>query len=170
MNSVIDRSEAAEYYFKYIDRVPHGDICETLQSQLTGTLAFLQTIDEERSLRRYDEGKWSIREVLGHLNDTERVFAFRAFWFARGFDSPLPSFDQNEAISRAASDARSWSTHVDEFRSVRLATLSFFRNLPDDAWSRRGIASGNPITVRALAHLAAGHLIHHVDILQNRYL
>ena len=106
----------------------------------------------------------------GVLNDTERLFIFRAFWFARGFDSPLPSFDQNIAAAAAAADERSWKSHLDEFRSVRGATLAFFRNLPADAWARSGIASGNPFTVRALAYIAAGHNTHHVSILRSRYL
>jgi hypothetical protein len=169
-NTAVDRSEAADYYFTYIDRVDGHDICAILQSQSTDALAFLQGISEEHSLRRYEPGKWSIRGVLGHINDTERLFVFRAFWFARGFDSPLPSFDQNVAMTHTPADTRAWNSHVDEFRSVRAATLSFFRNLPDEAWSRRGIASDNPFTVRALAYMAAGHVIHHLEIVRDRYL
>jgi hypothetical protein len=165
-----DRTEAAEYYFTYIDQVPSGDICRILDAQLAETLPFLQGISDDRSLHRYAPDKWSIREVLGHLNDTERLFVFRAFWFARGFDSPLPSFDQNIAVSAAGADARSWSSHVEEFRAVRAATLAFFQNLPADAWTRRGVASGNPFTVRALAYLAAGHVTHHMRIVRERYL
>jgi hypothetical protein len=164
-----DRTEAAEYYFTYIDQVPGGDICRILDAQLAETLPLLQGISEDRSLHRYAPDKWSIREVLGHLNDTERLFVFRAFWFARGFDSPLPSFDQHIAVSAAGAHARSWSSHVDEFRAVRAATVAFFRNLPADAWTRRGVASGNPFTVRALAYLAAGHVTHHLKILRERY-
>ena len=104
------------------------------------------------------------------MNDTERLFAFRAFWFARGFESPLPSFDQNVALAAAAADARPWQSHLDEFAAVRAATLSFFRHLPVDAWERRGTASGNPFSVRALAYLSAGHVFHHVAILNERYL
>jgi DinB superfamily len=165
-----DRTEAAEYYFTYINQVPDGDICAILEDQLPKTLALFEGITEEHSHHRYDAGKWTIREVLSHVNDAERLFVFRAFWFARGFDSPLPSFDQNEALARAAADARPWSSHVDEFRTVRAATLSFFRSLTDEAWSRRGIASDNPFTVRALAYIAAGHVLHHQRILRERYL
>src|SRR6266699_976016 len=109
-----DRTEAAEYYFTYIDQVPAGDICRTLEAQAGETLALLGAISDERSLYRYAPDKWSIRQVAGHLNDTERLFVFRAFWFARGFDSPLPSFDQHMAVSTAGSDERSWSSLVDE--------------------------------------------------------
>ena len=166
-----DRTESAEYYFTYIDKVPSGiDIREILETQLDETLSFLSGISEEKSLHRYAPGKWSIREVVGHLNDCERMFTFRAFWFARGFDSPLPSFDQNTAVSAAGSDARLLQSHVDEFRNVRGATLQLFQNMPDDAWPRRGIASGNPFSVRALAYIAAGHVTHHTQILKQQYL
>ena len=170
MTGFPDRTEAAEYYFRYIDLVPHGDICATLRSQASETLSLLKTISEELSLHRYAADKWTIREVLNHINDTERLFHMRAFWFARGFDTPLPSFDQNVANTSAAADRRPWATHVKEFSTVRAATLSLVENLPDDAWMRRGIASDNPFTVRALAFLAAGHVSHHVAILRGRYL
>jgi hypothetical protein len=164
-----ERTEAAEYYFRYIDQVPSGDICAILAAQHQETLAELRGISEDRSRHRYAPDKWSIREVLGHINDTERLFVARAFWFARGFATPLPSFDQNVAVAAAAADERSWNSHLEEFDAVRGATLSFFRNLPGDAWTRRGIASDNPFTVRALAYLAAGHVVHHMSILRSRY-
>ncbi len=104
-----------------------------------------------------------------HVNDTERLFAFRAFWFARGLESPLPSFDQDAAVPLAGADERSWASHIEEFQTVRAATLTLFRNLPDDAWTRRGVASGNPFTVRALAYICAGHVAHHVGVLKDRY-
>ena len=169
MTSVLDRTEAAEYYFRYIDLVAGDDICAALRTQLPETLTILEGITEERSRHRYAPDKWSIREVLGHLNDTERLFVSRAFWFARGFETPLPSFDQNIAITTAGADERTWRSHVDEFRTVRAATLSLFENLPQEAWLRRGTASGNPFSVRALAYLAAGHVAHHVAILEERY-
>lgn len=165
-----DRTEAAEYYFKYIDLVPDGDICATLEAQLSDTTALFARVPADRVDYRYAAGKWSIREVVSHLNDTERLFAFRAFWFARGFDTPLPSFDQHIAADHSAAGARSWSSHVDEFRSLRASTVLLFRHLPPEAWLRRGIASDNPFSVRALAYLAAGHVLHHVKILQERYL
>jgi hypothetical protein len=165
-----DRTEAAEYYFTYIDKVGPGDICRILEEQLAETLPLLEAISEDRSLHRYAPDKWSIRDVLGHLNDCERLFVSRAFWFARGFDSPLPSFDQNVAVSVAGADSRPWRSHIEEFRLVRAATVAFFSNLPSDAWARRGVASGNPFTVRALAYMAAGHVTHHVRILKERYL
>jgi hypothetical protein len=165
-----DRTEAAPYYFTYIDKVPSGDILAIMDAQSREMLALLEGISEERSLVRYAPDKWSIRELLGHVNDTERLFVSRAFWFARGFESPLPSFDQNVAVAAAGAHDRSWNSLVDEFRTVRAATVSFFQNLPVEAWTRRGIASDNPFTVRALAYLAVGHVTHHMSILQERYL
>lgn len=165
-----NRTEAAEYYFTYIDKVGPGDICRILEEQLAETLPLLEAISEDRSLHRYAPDKWSIRDVLGHVNDCERLFVSRAFWFARGFDSPLPSFDQNVAVSVAGADSRSWRSHIEEFRVVRASTLAFFRNLPSEAWTRRGVASGNPFTVRALAYITAGHVTHHMGILKERYL
>ena len=165
-----DRTEAADYYFTYIDQVADGDIRVVLKAQLAETLALLDDISEEQSLVRYAPGKWSIRQLVSHVNDTERLFVFRALWFARGFDTPLPSFDQDVAVSTAGADGRPWSSLVDEFRAVRVATQAFFQDLPADAWTRRGVASGNPFTVRALAYISAGHVSHHLKILRERYL
>lgn len=170
MTAIPDRTEAAEYYFTYIDKVPPGDICEILRAQPAETLSLLRGIDDKKSLYRYAPEKWSIREVVSHVNDTERLFVFRAFWFARGFDEPLPSFDQDVAVSTADADKRSWSSHLDEFSAIRASTLTFFENLPAHAWGRRGVASGNPFTVRALAYIAAGHLTHHAAVLRKLYL
>jgi uncharacterized damage-inducible protein DinB len=170
MRGLPESSEAAPYYFNYINRVPGDDVVGALAIQLEETLAFLSGIDEEKSLYRYAPDKWSLRQVLNHVSDTERVFLFRAFWFARGFDSPLPGFDEKVSAGSARADEISWARHVEEFRTARLATLSFFRNLPAEAWMRSGIASDNPFTVRAVAYIVAGHTAHHVAILQERYL
>ena len=170
MIAVPDRTEAAEYYFTYIDQVPQGDICGLLDAQGNELLDLLLGISEQQSLHRYAPGKWSIRDVVNHVSDAERLFVFRAFWFARGFESPLPSFDQTIAVSAARADDRAWRSLVEEFRAVRAATVAFFRSLPAEAWARRGIASDNPFTVRALAYLAVGHVTHHTKILRERYL
>jgi len=163
-------TEAASYYYTYIDRVPGDDIVDVLGRQLEESVDFLSEISEERSLHRYAPDKWSIRELLGHINDTERVFLFRALWFARGFQDPLPSFDQEIGFKAAESDKVFWANHVNEFRAIRSATLAFFRNLPEDAWLRSGIASDNSVSVRALAYIVAGHLTHHLAIVRERYL
>jgi len=170
MTAVPDRTEAVAYYFTYLVQVPQGNICGLLAAKGDNALHLLPGISEQRSLYRYAPGKWSIRDVVNHLSDTERLFVFRAFWFARGFESPLPSFDQSIAVSAARADDRSWRSVVEELRAVRAGTLAFFRSLPAEAWARRGIASDNPFTVRALAYLAVGHVTHHTKILHERYL
>ena len=161
--------EAAPYYYKYIDRISNPDIVGVLEAQLQDTLPLLESISEEQSLFRYAPDKWSIRQSWSHVTDCERVFLSRAFWFARGFDSPLPSFDQNTCTEYAQADTVAWANHIQDFRAVRLATLSFFRNLPENGWMRTGIGSGNPFTVRSLAYIIAGHLDHHREILEQRY-
>src|SRR5690349_13305307 len=165
-----DRTEAAEYYFTYIDKVPDGSIADILDTQRVETLSLLRGISEQVSLYRYADGKWSIREVVSHVNDCERLFVFRAFWFGRGFESQLSSFDRSIAVATAGADQRSWSGHMDEFVAVSNAPLDFFRYPPAAAWTRRGTASGNPFTVRALAYLTAGHVTHHMNIVRERYL
>lgn len=165
-----DRSEAAEYYFTYINQVPAGDILEILDAQSGKLRADLDSINEQRSLFRYAPDKWSIKLVMSHVNDCERLFVFRAFWFARGFDLPLPSFDQDVAVTFAGADARSWASHLEEFATVRAATMTFFRNLPEGAQIRTGIASDNPFSVRAIAYITAGHVEHHLRILRERYI
>lgn len=164
------RNETAPYYYTYIDRVAGDNIVQVLETQLPETLRLLHGISGEKSLHRYAPDKWSIRQVLNHINDCERLFLFRALWFARGFPTPLPSFDQNVAVSGALADEIPWTSHVEEFRAVREASLAFFRNLPEQAWMRTGIASDNPFTVRSLAYILAGHVSHHMAILQERYL
>jgi hypothetical protein len=162
--------ETVPYYRTYIDKVPAGDIRATLETQLEETRAFLAGIGEEKSRHRYAPGKWSLREVLSHVNDAERVFVSRAFWFARRFDTPLPDFDQETALAASSAHEIAWARHVAEFGAVRAASTHFFRNLPDAAWARSGIASGNPFTVRALAWITAGHVAHHLGIVKERYL
>ncbi len=167
---VPDRTEAADNYWTYINQITDNDICRILDTQLGEAIALLQGISEEQSLHRYAEGKWSMRQLLSHTTDTERAFVFRALWFARGFDSPLPGFDQEVAIAGADADSRSWKSHIEEFRTVREATSAFFANLSDNMWDRRGMAAGYTFTVRALAFITAGHVAHHLKILRERYL
>src|SRR5829696_3528113 len=146
-------TEAAPYYFKYIDLITSEDVVPVIESQLGETLQLLEGISEEQSLHSYAQGKWTIREVLNHVNDGERLFLSRAFWFARGFQDPLPSFDQDVAVQMAHANDTSWAQLLEEFKNVRLATISFFNNLPAEAWRRTGVASDNPVTVRALAYI-----------------
>ncbi|WP_041855948.1 DinB family protein [Candidatus Korobacter versatilis] len=163
-------SEAALYYWKYINLVPGDDPQAVMDHQVEEVDAVFTAISDERSLHRYEPGKWTIRQMLNHVTDTERAFVFRALWFARGFEAPLPSYDQEISAAGANANSIPWHDHIDELRNVRLATLSFFRNLPQDAWTRSGIASDNRFTVRALAYIIPGHVAHHLKILRERYL
>lgn len=165
-----DRTEAAEFYFTYIDKARTNDILGHLDAQTEELIALFSTISEERSLYRYEPIKWSIRESLNHINDTERVFSFRAFWIGRGGEAPLPGFDQDHFAANADADDHSWAHHVEEFRAVRAATMILLRSLPAEAWSRVGTASGNPVTTRAMAFMIAGHAEHHRRIILERYL
>jgi len=163
-------NEAATYYFTYINKVGGDDALKVMEAQVEEAARFFATISEEKSLHRYAPEKWSIRQVLNHISDAERIFAYRALWFARGFDAPLASFDQNIAIAGAEADKISWSAHIEEFQRVRMATISLFRNLPQEAWARTGVASDNQVSVRALAFIIVGHLTHHLEIVRERYL
>lgn len=164
------RDETSDYYHRYIDLVPEGDIRRMLEEQRGEVLAFLRGIPESRQAHRYEAGKWSVTEVLSHINDCERLFVMRAFWFARGMETAMPSFEPEVALQTARSEQRPWTAHVEEFDAIRASTIAFFHNVPDDAWTRRGEASGYPFSVRALAYIAAGHVIHHTRIVKERYL
>ena len=163
-------NEAAPYYSKYIDLVTSDEIVPAMKDQFAETVRILEGISEEQSLNSYAPGKWTIREVLNHVNDGERLFLSRAFWFARGFQDAMPSFEQDIAVQFAKANRTSWANLVEEFKTVRAATLSFFENLPDEAWSRSGVASDNSVTVRAIAYIIAGHVTHHVNVLNEKYL
>jgi hypothetical protein len=164
-------TEAPDYYFRYISKVPAGtDIRRLLEAQLDEMLDLLAGVSEEQSRYRYAPGKWSIREVMGHVNDCERLFVFRAMWFARGFASPLPGFDQDAAMGPARFDEVPLRDHAAEFRALRQSTVRFFNTLPDDAWMKRGTASDASFSVRALAYITAGHVEHHAGIVGERYL
>jgi hypothetical protein len=163
-------SEAAVYFWKYIDRVEGDDPILALERQLPQALTLFEGISEERSKFRYAPEKWSVRQSLSHVTDTERAFTFRTLWFGRGFSGALDSFDDGIAAAGAEADRVRWAAHVEEFQRVRLASISLFRNMPDEAWQRTGVASGNVVSVRALAFLCAGHTEHHLALLRARYL
>ena len=163
-------NEAAQYYSRYIDLVPSENIIESLEQQLDDAQKFFSDITEEKSLHAYAPDKWTIRQVLNHVNDGERIFLWRLLWFARGFQDPLPSFDQDVCTETSGANNVAWRDQVEEFKNIRLSTLSLVKNLPVEAWDRTGIASDNPFTVRALAYIIAGHVTHHTNVLRERYL
>jgi hypothetical protein len=165
-----DRTEAAEYFFTYIDKVQTDDILGTLRAQSADFTALLRTVAEDQSLQSYAPGKWTFREALSHINDTERVFSFRLLWVARGAQAPLPGFEQDDFVAAAAPNERHWSSLIDEFLAIRAATLALLESLPDDAWSRRSTINNNSTTARALAYMIAGHVEHHRQIFLEKYL
>jgi uncharacterized damage-inducible protein DinB len=141
-----------------------------MERQMEETAAFLGQLGEARGDHRYAPGKWSIKEVIGHLADGERVFAYRALRFARGDQTPLASFDENAWVPQAGCDRRTLADLAAEFRAVRVATLALARSLTDEAAARTGVASGKTVSVRALIYMIAGHELHHLAILRERYL
>ena len=161
--------ECASYYHRYIAQVPDGDLTAFLTAQLDETAALLDGLPAERAGFRYAPGKWSVREVVGHVADAERVFAYRALRIARGDATPLPAFDENAYVDEAGFDDRPLADLLDEFRRVRLATLALLDGLPDDVFGRWGTASDHPVTVRALAYITAGHAQHHLALFRERY-
>lgn len=172
-SSKIGRPQAGEfatYYQKYVELVPDGDIMEFLNETNKATVTLLESVSEEGSLFRYSPGKWSIKELIGHLSDTERIFSYRALRFARGDSTELAGFDQDDYIGAADFDSIKFSAIVEDFIAVRRASLTLYSNLPIDAFKRTGVASGASVTVRALAYMTAGHELHHVNILKSRYL
>ncbi len=161
--------EYAPYYGKYIEKVPHDDALASLATQAEDTLRLVRGLDDARALHRYAPGKWSVKEVLGHVSDAERVFAYRALRIARADETPLAGFDENAYVPAGRFDARPVESLAAEFAAVRAATLALFRALDADALLRRGTASGQPVSVRALAWIIAGHERHHHALLVERY-
>lgn len=163
--------ECAAFYQKYIDEVPDGaDILQTLSLQLSEMGTLLSPLDEQRALFRYAPGKWSIKEVVGHMTDAERVFSYRAMCFARKDAGPLPGMDENVYVQSAHFDRRDLSSLLDEYENQRRCNSSLFASLSDDVLMRRGVASGCEFTVRSLVYIIAGHERHHLNVLRERYL
>ena len=162
--------EYNEYFGKYIGRVPTGDISVILRDQLEDTRAVLRTVPPGGGDSAYGPGKWTIKEVVGHITDTERIMAYRALRIARSDQTELAGFDENTYVPAASFGERDLASIVEEFATVRAATIALFRGLPHEAWPRRGVASGHPVSVRALAAIIAGHELHHRNLLETRYL
>lgn len=162
--------EYATYYARYIDLATEDDIVAALDAQSHETAAVLGGLSEEQASHRYEPGKWSVKQLVGHVIDGERIFAFRALAFARGETNPLPGFEQDPYVANAGSDDRSIADLAEELATVRKANVMMFRVLSEEAWKRSGVASDNPISVRALAYILLGHERHHLRILRERYL
>lgn len=165
-----ESNEYAPYYEKYVSLVPDADLVETLERQGAETVALLRSLTEEQGAHRYEPGKWSVKQLIGHISDGERLFSYRALSIARGDRAALPGMEQEEWMAGADFDARTLAGLADEFEAVRAATLHLLRHLSPEAWARRGVASDNEVTARALAYIIAGHEAHHIRILRERYL
>lgn len=165
-----DATEYAPFYGTYIGKVPEGDLLQLLEEQRRATQALLAGIPEARALHRYAPGKWSVKEVVGHLMDSERVFCYRALRFARGDQTPLSGFDENVYVPAGKFDPRPVAELAAELDAVRRATIALFRGFDAAALARRGPANGKEVSVRALAYIIAGHERHHVGIVRERYL
>jgi hypothetical protein len=170
---VMSRPGADEFaapYAGYVARIADDEeIVAVLESQHLEVLTRLSGIAESRGAHRYAAGKWSIKEIVGHLSDAERIFAYRALRFARGDSAALPGFDENAYVPAMEADARTLADLAAEWSDVRRASLALFRHLPAAAWQRRGVASGKEVSVRALAYITAGHVRHHLEVLGTRY-
>lgn len=164
-----EKSEYPVYAEGYVSLVPDGDIVGILRSQLDETLALIKSIPEARGDYRYAEGKWSIKEVIGHVIDGERIFTYRALRFARGDSTPLSGFEQDDYVPNGSFNKRSLSDLADEYEHVRRATISLFASLDPEAWNRRGTSNNNESSVKGLAFIIAGHERHHLEILRTRY-
>jgi uncharacterized damage-inducible protein DinB len=162
-------SEYAAHYETYISKVPKGDLFKVLEDQARETQELLARLPDAKALHRYAPGKWSVKEVVGHVTDSERVFCYRALRFARADDKPLQGFDEKAWVPPGRFDARSLEELAGELAAVRRATIALFRGLDAEALARRGTANNNTISVRALAWVIAGHERHHVAILHERY-
>ena len=173
MSAVFSRptvDECGAYYFGYVQLVPDGDIVQMLQTQHADIHALLKSTTDTTAAVAPAPGEWSIKQVVAHLSDTERLFSFRALWFARGEQSALPGMEPNPWVENSNSNARALSDLLAEFDQVRAASIALFANLDAAAWQRQGTASGNLMSVRALAWIISGHELHHNRSLREEYL
>ncbi|MFN8581268.1 MAG: DinB family protein [Gemmatimonadaceae bacterium] len=161
--------EAASYYQRYLERVPAGDLLTILAEQQSHVDRVFRAVGPERASYAYAPGKWNVKEVLGHLIDTERVFTFRGLSFARGDTNPLPTFDQDRWLPYGEFNARSMDDLTDEWAATRQSTIALIRGLPDESLTRRGVASGYEFSARAALHVPPGHTTYHLEILRERY-
>ena len=163
-------NEYASYYEGYVSKVPEGDILAVMRSESERMAELLSALSPEQADHRYEAGKWSVKEVVGHIIDTERMFGYRAHCFAREDPAPLPGFEQDDYARSSNAGSRSMQELVEELRAVSQSNLAFFGGLDEEMWTRRGMASGCAFTVRALAYILVGHELHHRGVLESRYL
>lgn len=165
-----EQNEYDPYYETYVSLVGDGGIVDTLERQAADVKTAFSSIPEEKGPYAYAEGKWSIKELLGHLIDGERMFMYRVFRISRGDQTPIEGFEQDGYIENARSNSRSFEDLLEEFTALRRANVIAYRNFSDDDWLRVGTANQMEITPRALAYIMAGHITHHLKILREKYL
>ena len=161
--------EYASFFAGYVSLVPETDVLPVLAAQAVDLRRLAAAVPAARETYRYAPGKWSVREIFGHVGDGERVFGYRAFCISRGDRTPLPGFDENDYIAQSAYDERTVAELADDFAGLRAANLAVLGRLNDAQWTRVGNANGRPVSVRALAFIMAGHLRHHLGVLKSRY-
>jgi hypothetical protein len=164
------KEEYGPYFHQYISLVPEEKVSDILTQSLEHTVEIFSAVSEQKGLHRYASGKWSLKEVLAHIIDTERIMSYRLLRIARGDKTPLAGFDQDEYIKGASFDSIPIVQLIEEYTNVRRATLSLLKGLSEEAWSRRGTANNNELSARALAYIIAGHELHHLNVIQDRYL
>lgn len=165
-----DLDEYDPMYEPYIRLVPDGHLADLLARTCERTIRLLQQIPEWRWSYRYSEGKWSLKDVVGHMIDNERIAGYRLLRIARGDRTPLPGFDQEEYAKRAMYDAFAMKDLIEDYRICRRSTLAIMRGVPQEAWPRRGRANDCELSARALAYVIAGHELHHVAVIRDKYL
>jgi hypothetical protein len=158
------------YFQRYIDQVPENNLPEAFNNQTAGIAGFLNSISEEKSTYAYAEGKWTIKELLLHMTDTERIFNYRALCLARGEQQNMPGFEENDYAANSHANERSWAGLVDEFLLVRKCTETLFSTFNEAVMNNAGTANNNPTSVISLGFITVGHYYHHKKILQERYL
>jgi hypothetical protein len=164
------QEEYNPYYETYIGIVPEGEVGVMLRDSEVQTLELLAGLTEEQADYRYAPGKWSLKEVLGHINDNERVMAYRLLRIARGDQTPLPGYDQDVLIANAGFAERSLASLVAEYQTIRQSTLPLVDNLTAEAWARMGNMSDHPVSARAIGYILVGHERHHIEVIKQRYL
>ncbi len=165
-----EKNEYAEYYDRYVSLVDETDIVAVLQNQLVEMQNLFAGISEEKGVYAYAEGKWTIKELIGHLSDGEKIFAYRALRISRADQTPMEGFEQDGYVENADFNSRQLADLAEEFTLLRRANNLFFKSLTAEAWRRRGTASGAEVSVRALGFIMVGHVRHHANILRERYL
>ncbi|WP_342542945.1 DinB family protein [Paenisporosarcina sp. FSL H8-0542] len=162
--------EYPAYYENYIGLVPDGELTDILNTQIQDMITLFSSVDETQANYRYAENKWTLKEVIGHIADTERIMSYRLLRIARGDQTPLSGYDDEQYVREASIHSRSLSDLLEELVAVRYSTVSLIKGLNENTWPRKGIANNGEITVRALANIIAGHELHHVKIIKEKYL